>query len=56
MHTWLVGLPGQFAAGGVHLLPYILQGLVRVKTGVEFQHHRGVAFGAGAAHLLDTFQ
>ena len=56
MHPGLICLLGQLGAGGVHFFAHILQGFIRVETGVKFQHHRGMAFGGGTAHFLDTFE
>ena len=53
---WFVSFLRQPAAGGINLFPHILKRDVRIKPGVEFQHHRGVTLGSRTTHFLDALE
>ncbi len=47
---------GQLGTCCIHFLPHVLKRLVRIKPGIELQHHRGMTFRGGTTHFLDAFK
>ena len=56
VHPGLICFLGQLGASRIHFLANILQRFVRIKSGIELQHHRGMPFRGRTPHLLDAFQ